>query len=146
MIVPDANLLLYAYDSAATSHPAAVEWWEATLSGDESVGLTHPTVFAFVRIVTSSRVYERPLTLAAASGNVRSWLARDVVHVLAPPPTYVEDVLDLLADAGSSGGNLVTDAQIAALARAHRGTVHTADHDFRRFRGVRTYFPLDTPS
>ena len=48
------------------------------------------------------------------------------------------------AAAGSAArrGDLVTDAQIAALARAHRAEVHTADHDFRRFPGVSCRFPL----
>jgi len=41
-----------------------------------------------------------------------------------------------------AGGNLVTDAQIAAIALAHQGEVHTADHDFRRFSGLTCRFPL----
>ncbi len=147
MIVPDANLLLYAYDSQSPHHVAAAHWWSTALCGVETVGLTHPTLFAFVRIATNPRVYEQPMTLAAADGHVRSWLRRSVVRVLPTPPTHLDDVMELLVAAGSSGGNLVTDAQIATLARAHHGVVHTADHDFRRFPGVRTHYPLDaTPS
>lgn len=143
MIVPDANLLLYAYDAQSPHHAAASAWWSTALSGTEAVGLTHPTLFAFIRIATNPRVYERPMTLVAADGHVRSWLARRVARTLPTPPTHVDDVLELLVAAGSSGGNLVTDAQIAALARAHHAVVHTADHDFRRFPGIRTHYPLD---
>ena len=143
MIVPDANLLLYAYDTQSPHHTAAADWWSATMSGSETVGLTYPTLFAFVRIATNPRVYERPMTLDSASGHLRSWLDRKVSRVLPPPPTHTDDVLGLLEAAGSSGGNLVTDAQIAALARTHHATVHTADHDFRRFPGLRMHFPLD---
>lgn len=143
MIVPDANLLLYAYDSDSPHHAAAAVWWSATLSGSELVGLTHPTVFAFIRLATSRRVYERPMTLASAEAHVRSWFDRKVSRAVTPPPSHVDDVLELLEAAGSSGGTLVTDAQIAALARTHHAVVHTADHDFRRFPGIRTYFPLD---
>jgi toxin-antitoxin system PIN domain toxin len=142
VIVPDANLLLYAYDADSPHHAAASAWWATTLSGREVVGLTHPVLFAFVRIATSARVYESPIALAQAAEHVRSWLARKVTRVLQPGPRHAEQVLDLLAAADSSGGNLVTDAQIAALAREHRGVVHTADHDFRRFPELRCHFPL----
>ena len=50
--------------------------------------------------------------------------------------------MELLATVGASGGDLVTDAQIAALARPHRAEVHTADHDFGRFAGIRCRYPL----
>lgn len=142
MIIPDANLLLYAYNSSAPLHMAAVRWWEAALSGREQVGLTEPVVFAFLRIATSARVFDRPMDLRIARSHVDSWLRRRVVKVLIPPPDHVRTVLDLLESAGSSGGNLVTDAQIAALARAHHGTVHTADQDFRRFPDLKLHYPL----
>ena len=49
MIVPDANLLLYAYDSESPFHRAAARWWSALLSGAEPVGLCPVVVFAFLR-------------------------------------------------------------------------------------------------
>jgi toxin-antitoxin system PIN domain toxin len=143
VIVPDANLLLYAYDSRAPQHEGARDWWASTLSGREPVGLTHPVTFAFVRIATSARVYENPMSLAEAASHVRSWTSRSVTRVLSPDADHIDRVLDLLQRANSSGGNLVTDAQIAALAQSHRAVVHTADHDFRRFPDVECHFPLD---
>lgn len=61
---------------------------------------------------------------------------------LLPGEDHVRQVVELLTAAGASGGNLVTDAQVAALARAHRAEVHTADHDFRRFPGLTCHYPL----
>jgi hypothetical protein len=52
-------------------------------------------------------------------------------------------VIDLLESAAGIAGNLVTDAQIGALALAYRAVVHTADRDFLRFSEVRCHFPLD---
>jgi toxin-antitoxin system PIN domain toxin len=143
VIVPDANLLIYAYDSASPFHSRSAAWWSTALSGAEPVGLTTPTVFAFIRLITNARVFERPLALDDAARHVHSWLGRKVTRMLPTPSTHVSDVLELLAAVGSSGGNLVTDAQITALARANNAVVHTADHDFRRFPGVRLHFPLD---
>jgi len=99
-------------------------------------------VFAFVRIATSARVYQSPMPLPVADRHVRSWLERPNTSLLPLPPTHLTDVLALLESAGSSGGNLVTDAQIAALARSNRGVVYTADQEFRRFPGVVVSFPL----
>jgi toxin-antitoxin system PIN domain toxin len=143
VIVPDANLLLYAYDSRSPFHTRARDWWRGCLDGDEPVGLTDAVAFAFIRISTSARVYEQPLTVAEAAGHVRLWLARRVVRMLLPEVDHAERVIALLEEAGGAGGNLVTDAQIAALALRHQAEVHTADRDFLRFRALRCRFPLD---
>ncbi len=142
MIVPDANLLLYAYDSRSPFHERARAWWEATLSGSRAVGLTHPVLFAFVRIGTSARAYENPWSVADAAALVRSWTVRRAVRVLLPDVDHTDRVLALLDAAHSAGGNLVTGAQIAALAMQHDAEVHTADRDFMRFPGLRCRFPL----
>lgn len=144
MIVPDANLLLYAYDSESPFSERAREWWAECLNGTMPVGLTHPVIFAFLRISTMARVFRRPLSLDQAAGEVESWCARRVVVTLLPDRGHKDTVISLLRSSGSAGGNLVTDAQIAALALSHKGTVHTADQDFRRFPGLRCRFPLDS--
>ena len=144
MIVPDVNLLLYAYDDKSPFHQRARRWWEECLSGSEPVGLTHPVIFAFVRIGTSARAFVRPMSLAEASAHVTSWLNRQVTRVLQPDAAHVQQVLELLRDAASAGGNLVTDAQVAALAISHHGTVHTADHDFARFPDLDCHYPLES--
>jgi len=143
MIVPDANLLLYAYDSDSPFHERARAWLQECLSGREPVGFTHPTLFAFIRIATSSKVYANPMTLAEAAEHVRSWLARRVSQILQASADHAEQVIVLLQAGGGTAGNLVTDAQIAALALAYRAVIHTADRDFLRFPGVRSRFPLD---
>lgn len=143
MIVPDVNLLIYAYDPDSPFHERATTWWTSCLSGREAVGLTHVTLFAFVRISTQRQIFEYPLSLEEAFGHLNSWLGRSVARVLLPDVGHVEGVAGLLRAAGGAGGNLVTDAQIAELAIAHNGVVHTADHDFRRFPKLALHFPLD---
>jgi hypothetical protein len=143
MIVPDVNLLLYAYDNTSPFHTTSRAWWEACLSGSEPVGLTHPVLFAFLRVGTSARAFERPMTLEDASAQVTRWINRRVTRVLAPDANHVQQVIQLLSEARSAGGNLVTDAQVAAIAIAHDATVHTADRDFMRFRRLSTRYPLD---
>lgn len=141
MIVPDANLLLYAYDSESPFHPAASRWWASLLSGVEPVGLCPVVVFAFLRLATHAKVFEQPMTVSEASECVASWLARPNVRLLVAGPGHVESVCRLLAKAGT-GGNLVTDAQIAALAVEYGATVHSADTDFARLGGLSWKNPL----
>lgn len=141
MIIPDANLLLDAYDSRSPHHDAARQWWEDCLTGSETVGLTHPVIFAYLRLATNARIYENPLTIDIAIGHVKSWTERGVTRTLLPTIDHTDRVAHLLRAAGT-GGNLVTDAQIAAFALTYQGVIHTADQDFRRFPDVTTSFPL----
>lgn len=141
MIVPDINLLLYAYDSDLPFHSKAAAWWQACLSGTEPIGLAQVVVFGFVRVGTSTRVFRNPLTPGEAAERVRSWQAQPVVQILEPRADHVAQVLDLLEELGTAG-NLVTDAQLAALALEHDAVLHTADADFLRFRGLRWFNPL----
>jgi len=141
MIVPDANLLLYAYDSESPFHAAASRWWAALLSGVEPVGLCPVVVFAFLRLSTHGKVFDRPLTAGEAAKCIASWLARPNVRLLVAGPGHIEAVTRLLTKAGTAG-NLVTDAQIAALAMEYGATVHSADTDFARLTGVSWENPL----
>jgi len=144
MIVPDANLLLYAYDSSSPFHDRSRMWWETCLSGSETIGLVHPVIFAFVRIGTSTRAFERPLTLEQVSKHVAAWLESGNNRVLQPDHDHITRVLDLLHGIQAASPNLVTDAQVAAIAIAHKATVHTADRDFMRFKGLECVFPLES--
>ena len=141
MIVPDINLLLYAYFSVFPLHKAAKRWWEEVAKRGEPVGLTPPVVFGFVRIATHRRVFVQPMELSQATALVEDWLALPSVHLLRPGPRHVRMAFDLLKAAGTTR-DLTTDAQIAAYALENRGVVHSVDGDFSRFPGVRYIDPL----
>lgn len=132
MILPDANLLLYAYDEASTFHERAKTWWERLLSQPETVGLCPCVVFAFIRISTNARAYKNPLSIGEATDIVRQWMRVDCVRLLEFTVEDSEAAMSLLQQAGS-GGNLTTDAQIAATAQRLHASVHSADTDFSRF-------------
>jgi uncharacterized protein len=141
VILPDANLLLYAYDTDSRFHQVAARWWEDCLSGSEAVALCPVVLFAFVRVGTSARAFERPLTIDEAATHVRSWLDRSITELVVSEEQDLRTALEWLQAAGV-GGNLTTDAQIAAIASRLRAVVHTADTDFQRFPGVRWHNPL----
>lgn len=137
----DANLLLYAVDEESQLHEAAAGWLAQEMNGQRRVGLPWQTIGAFVRIVTHPRVTTRPLSAPAAWSLVQSWL--DVPVVWVPPATErTAVILGRLVERHRVTGNLVTDAQLAALAIEHGLTVCTTDTDFARFDEVRWENPL----
>lgn len=141
MIIPDANLLLYAYDSDSPFHRAAAKWWAGLLSGSEPVGLCPVVVFGFLRLATHPKVFDRPMKAAEATARIRSWIERPNVRTLYPGSKHFDAVCVLLEAAGTAG-NLVTDAQIAALALEYGAEIHSADTDFARFKGLVWKNPL----
>jgi len=82
-----------------------------------------------------------PMTAEEAASHIRSWLKQPLVRIPESTPDHIERVLGLLADLATAG-NLVTDAQIAAVALEHDAVVHPADADFIRFAGLRWLNPL----
>jgi toxin-antitoxin system PIN domain toxin len=141
MILLDANLLLYAYHPRSTQHQASKAWLEAALSGPELVRLTWPTLWAFLRISTSPKVFEQPLSIAEATAIVSSWLDRANTGLVDPGERHWEILQRLLED-GQCTGALVTDAALAALAIEHGATLYTTDRDFSRFPGLSWRNPL----
>ncbi len=141
MIIPDVNLLVYAVFDGYPQHERAVQWLTGALNGAETVGLTAPAIFGFVRLATSARIHGAPLSVAAVQEYVREWLARPQVQFLTPGPEHVGVALRLLERVGT-GANLTTNAQLAAYAVEFGGTIHSNDADFGRFAGVPWEDPL----
>ena len=141
MIVPDINLLIYAHNDQAPEHSRARAWWEAALNGKVAVGLPWISIGGFIRLMTHPRVLARPMDIHQAILHVRSWLVQPPVRILHPGSRFETLFFDYLAQLGS-GGNLTTDAQLAALAVEHQAELHSCDVDFARFPGLRWVNPL----
>ena len=142
MILPDVNLLIYAYNSDSPFHDGARRWWEAALEGTEPVGLAWITIMAYVRITTHDRVFQTPLPLKTSIRHVRSWLKRPNVQLLTSGEFHGDRFFAFLEEIGTAG-NLTTDAHLAALAIEYRATLATTDRDFARFKGLRWINPLE---
>jgi hypothetical protein len=141
MIVPDVNLLIYAYNSDAPHHSDAKGWWEDLLSSDEPVGMPWVTMLGFIRLMTHSAVLLTPLPAAHAIAHIRSWHTRPNVSVLEPGQRHLE-VLGRMFKALGTAGRLTTDAHLAALAIEHQCELCSNDADFARFSGLRWRNPL----
>jgi len=141
VILPDLNLLVYAYNADAPNHAASRAWWEGLMNGTEPVAIAWVVGLGFVRLMTHRAVLITPMQPLATIGHVRSWLAQPHVECLEPGPRHL-DVLEHLVSATGTAGNLTTDAHLAALAIEHQCELHSNDTDFGRFPGLRWHNPL----
>ena len=141
MILPDANLILYAYNTSMPQHNVAREWWEALLSSTEMVGLSWQTLTAFLRISTNARAFPQPLGYEEAIAIAQSWMGQPMVSFVAPGAAHWNILSRLIID-GQITGPLVMDAHLAALAMEYGATLHTHDRDFSRFEGLKLFDPL----
>jgi uncharacterized protein len=141
VIVPDANLLLYAYDNTSTYHSAAQKWVNRTFSGTELIGLPWQVVWAFLRISTNKQIYLNPISMETAIGIVQRWFELRNVRLLAPGERHWYLLRGMLIEGGIRGAR-VTDAELAALTIEYGGVLHTVDRGFARFAGLRWVNPL----
>ncbi len=142
MILPDVNVLVYAFRREADEHEGYAAWLAAVVAGQEELALHDVTISGFVRIVTNRRIFERPAPTAAviqfvdrlAGGRRTRWLTggRECWPVLR----------GLLAQDRQLAGNLVPDALLAALAMTHGSRLATADRGFSRFPGLDWFDPI----
>jgi toxin-antitoxin system PIN domain toxin len=141
MILVDANLLLYAYNSLADEHKAAKDWLEEALSGDEPFALCWPVILAFLRISTSPRIFTRPLSRGEANRIVAEWMERPQTVIVTPGERHWE-VFQRLSSDGKITGPLFSDCHLAALAVEHGAVIYTTDRDFARFPNLNFKNPL----
>jgi len=143
MIIPDANLIIYAHNQADPDHAAALVWWKSLLAGDVDVGIPIVVVLGFLRLTTSPRILSKPLSVEESARRVETWFDGSRVRLISPGQGHVASLLACLRSVGV-GGSLTTDAHIAALAIEYQAEVHTSDLDFGRFPGVRWKNPLSS--
>ena len=143
MIVLDANLLLYAYDSSAANHKQARAWIEQTFSDGSLIGIPWQTVHAFLRIVTNASLPGQRFTTKEGVEIVDKCLEQPNVRLLARGEDHWR-LLRQVVVSGQARGRTITDAQLAAITLEYGGELCTTDRDFARFPNLHWYNPLES--
>jgi uncharacterized protein len=141
VIILDANLLIYAVNSDAPLHRKAKPWLESAISGPDTVGLSWNVLLAFLRLTTRPGLFRNPLPLETAFELIGSWLDQPSVTVVHAGPRHLRILRELLLPMGT-GGNLTSDAHLAALAIEHGAELCSSDTDFARFENLKWSNPL----
>jgi hypothetical protein len=141
VILVDVNLLVYASAPSMLQFEAARKWLDEELNASTLVGFPWASLLGFMRVATNPRAFRTPLTMASAWGQVETWLALPNVWIPQPGDRHRE-ILAGFVPRLSSGGNLIPDAHLAALAIEHGLTLCSSDGDFARFPGLKWLNPL----
>lgn len=141
MILPDLNLLLYAYNPHVPQHQRARAWWEEAMSSEELIGLPHEVSLGFVRSATNQRLGEAAVSLSEARKVVETWLDLPQVRILIPGDLHFKRTMDLMGAAMATGA-ILSDAILASYAIENRARLCTNDPDFARFPGLDWENPL----
>lgn len=144
MVIVDANVLLYAKNSASTHHELSAGWLDSNLEGREVIGFPWVVLLAFIRIATSPRIFPDPLQADDATRQVEAWLRAPAAVTVEPTDRHIHLLRGLLGSTGTAG-NLTTDAHLAALAVEHGADLVSFDRDMARFPGVRHRVPAAQP-
>ena len=132
MILPDANVLLYAVNRSSDQHESALRSLLQAFDDPRGVGFAWVTLLAFLRLSTRRGIFPRPLLADDALRVAGHWLRHSRAQVVHPGERHLE-ILGRLLGAVGTAGNLTSDAHLAALAIEHGATVLTFDRDFARF-------------
>ena len=141
MIVPDVNVLIYAYREDAEEHRAYREWLEGLVNGGTAYGMSELVLSSFVRVVTNGRIFEKPTKPSEALAISAKLLEPLQCVPVRPGPRHWE-IFDGLCRRYAVTGNLVADAYLAATVMEAGCDLATADRDFARFEGLRWHHPL----
>jgi toxin-antitoxin system PIN domain toxin len=135
MILPDANVLIYAFRRDSPHHDTCKPWLDAVVAGDALFGVSPLALTAVARISTNPRAFRQPSTLTEAFGFCEDLLNQAHCVVVHPSERHWAIFQRLCLDTNTSGPR-VTDAWFAALAIEHGCTWITYDRDYARFPGL----------
>ncbi len=144
MIALDTNVLVYAHREELPQHQLARQRLTELAEGAALWALPVFCLGEFLRVVTHPRIFAPPTDLAFATAILEDLLGSSSLKVLNPGPRYPALFLAALR-AADTRGNLVFDAQIAALCQEHGvSRLLTLDRDFARFPNLEMV-PLTEP-
>jgi toxin-antitoxin system PIN domain toxin len=142
MVLPDVNVLIYAFRREAPRHAEFRRWLDSAISGPAAFGLYDSVLSSFLRIITNPRVFQYATPVAAGLTFVEALRQSPNSVLVSPGPRHWSIFADLCRKAEAKG-NLIADAYLAALAIENGCQWITTDRDYARFPGLDWKHPLD---
>ena len=140
MILPDVNVLIYAFRPEVPEHPRCRQWLQDVVDGDARFGISPLALAAVVRVTTNRRAYPAPSSLDDAFRFSDYLLGQPHCQIVEPGERHW-DIFRRLCIETQTRGPIVTDAWYAALAIESGCEWITLDRDFARFPGLRWRLP-----
>lgn len=135
MILPDVNVLIYAFRTDNAHHAICKPWLDRIVSGDVLFGVSPLVLSAVARIVTNSRVFKDPSPIEEVFAFFDDVLSQTHCQIVKPGERHWSIFTRLCLETGTRGPR-ITDVWFAALAIEHGCTWITYDRDYARFPGL----------
>ena len=136
MILPDVNVLLYAFIPDSPQHRDYREWLSAVINRDEEFGMSTQVLCSVIRIATHPKIYAKPQETRVVNAFVSALLRQPNCKAILPGARHWSIFVEQCRLPGING-NLVQDAWLAALAIEHACEWITTDRDFAKFPDLR---------
>jgi uncharacterized protein len=140
MILPDVNVLIYAFRGEVPQHERCRRWLQGVVDADAPFGVSALTLGAVVRVTTNRRAYATPTTIEEAFRFCDYLLGQPHCQVVEPGERHW-DIFKQLCTETDTRGPRVTEAWYAALAIERGCEWITLDRDYARFPGLRWAMP-----
>jgi|SRR5579862_8084452 len=144
MILPDVNVLIFAFREDTPQHAICRAWLETVIAGDARFGVSRLVLSAVVRITTNSRIYRTPSPLDEVFGFCQDLLAQPHCQIVEPGDRHW-DIFQRLCIETDTRGARITDAWFAALAIEWGCEWITFDRDYARFPELSWRVPAASP-
>jgi uncharacterized protein len=141
MILPDVNVLIYAFRPDSVRHAEYRAWLQSVVDGPNAYGMSPQVLASVLRICTHPRIYRQPSTVAETMAFCEALLAPAHSTLIQPGERHWTLFSDLCMSSRAAG-NLTQDAWFAALAIEHGCQWISTDADYDRFRGLRWQRPF----
>lgn len=140
MILPDVNVLIYAFRQDAPHHGLCRPWLEAAVAGEAPFALSPLVLAAVVRIATNPRIFRMPSSIEEGFRFCNYLRDQPHCHIVEPADRHWSVFQRLCVEADIRGPR-VTDAWFAALAIEAGCEWITLDRDYARFPGLKWAAP-----
>jgi toxin-antitoxin system PIN domain toxin len=141
MILPDVNVLVYAYQTDSFQHAEFREWLEGVVNGPQAYGYSDLVMSGFLRVITHPRLFSPPNRIEDALAFTEVIRGQPNAVRIEPGPRHWS-IFEDLCRAVNPKGNLIPDAHFAALAIESGSEWITADRDYARFPGLKWRHPI----
>jgi len=135
VILPDVNVLIYAYRSDTVRHDVCKPWLDRIVGGDAQFGLSPLALSAVARITTNPRIFREPSAADEVFAFCDNLLNQPHCEIVRPGARHWTIFRRLCFEANVRGP-LIADAWVAALAIEHGCVWTTFDRDYARFPGL----------
>jgi uncharacterized protein len=140
MILPDVNVLIYAFRKDVPQHAACRAWLVDLVTSHTRFGLSPLALAAVIRITTNPRAYRTPSAVEEAFSFCENLLGQPHCTVVEPGERHWEIFKRLCIETDTRAAR-VTDAWFAALAIEWGCEWITLDRDYARFPGLKWQVP-----